>query len=405
MWEVFEKLGRDVERRWRDHCYRTEDLPAVASQALGDHGLHLQISHEQLVTGALERNVWPAQFSSRFGQPPINVFVGPGFYIEALTWIDATTSIHQHNFSGAFCVLAGSSVHSQYSFRVEHEHGPRFRTGEIRFLRSELLPTGSIRPILSGDRLIHALFHLDRPSITVVIRTYDDATGPQYEYYRPAIALDPFHDPEPAATQVRLLRGLGQLKSPLLPAALEQTLAGSDAPMAFRCLDVAHEHLTDPEQLARVRQAAERRHGELADLLHQGIMEQRRQRNIVLRRNSIQEAEPRFLLALLLNLPDRRSILSALGERYPSEDPVTVLVRMISEAAGKEQIGLTLSPATSTMLEGMLRDRSFEEICRSLSATYPRTEVERQTPALRAVADELRQSVFLAPLFATERRA
>jgi hypothetical protein len=41
-----------------------------------------------------------------------------GTRIEALFWVDGTTSIHQHSFSGAFQVLAGKSIHSRYRSTV-----------------------------------------------------------------------------------------------------------------------------------------------------------------------------------------------------------------------------------------------------------------------------------------------
>jgi hypothetical protein len=46
-----------------------------------------------------------------FGDPPITLFVGPRFYIDVYYWLDSTTAIHEHGFSGAFQVLHGASVH------------------------------------------------------------------------------------------------------------------------------------------------------------------------------------------------------------------------------------------------------------------------------------------------------
>ncbi|MFN2514442.1 MAG: hypothetical protein ABR568_23900, partial [Pyrinomonadaceae bacterium] len=45
----------------------------------------------------------------RFGNPPITLFAGPRFHIDVYYWLDGTTSIHQHSFTGAFQVLLGSS--------------------------------------------------------------------------------------------------------------------------------------------------------------------------------------------------------------------------------------------------------------------------------------------------------
>jgi len=55
----------------------------------------------------------------RFGNPPITMFSGARFYIDVYYWLDGTTAIHQHSFTGAFQVLLGSSIHSRYSFRED----------------------------------------------------------------------------------------------------------------------------------------------------------------------------------------------------------------------------------------------------------------------------------------------
>jgi hypothetical protein len=66
--------------------------------------------------------------------------------------------------------------------------------------------TGDVRQILSGDRFIHSLFHLDRPSVTMVVRTkHDSGTDPQYSYFPPGIAYDPFVADERLSRLVRFL--------------------------------------------------------------------------------------------------------------------------------------------------------------------------------------------------------
>src|SRR2546430_14156652 len=55
-----------------------------------------------------------------------------------------------------------------------------------------LLEAGRTVPLVSGRQDIHSLFHLDSPSVTVVVRTqHDPGTGPQLNYLPPHIAFDP----------------------------------------------------------------------------------------------------------------------------------------------------------------------------------------------------------------------
>ncbi len=40
------------------------------------------------------------------------------YFIQALTWMEGTTAIHDHAFCGAFMVLEGASLHVTYGFRT-----------------------------------------------------------------------------------------------------------------------------------------------------------------------------------------------------------------------------------------------------------------------------------------------
>ena len=129
----------------------------------------------------------------KFGNPPITTYVGPRFFIDVYYWLDGTTTIHQHSFSGAFEVLLGGSVHSRYRFAKEREINPHFLVGQIEFNDVSLLSQGDIREIDSGSQFIHSLFHLDRPSVTITVRTYKAPGAPvQYSYLKPFLAVNPF---------------------------------------------------------------------------------------------------------------------------------------------------------------------------------------------------------------------
>ena len=53
--------------------------------------------------------------------------------------------------------------------------------------------------------------------------------------------------------------------------------------------------------------------------------QQRRSYSITSRRRMLQNPEHRLFLALLLNLPDRRSVDAILGQRFPEHDPGVLL--------------------------------------------------------------------------------
>lgn len=397
--QAFQQLGNDVEQRWRARRYAVSAFPAIARTALAEHGLHERMTHAGLVRDAVRSPALPPQYGANFGQPPLNVYIGPGFYIEVLTWVESTTAIHQHNFSGAFQVLAGSSMHSCYAFTEERRYGNRFLTGTVHFRGAERLQRGQIREIHGGADLIHALFHLDHPSATIVVRTDDDAAGPQYNYEKPHIALDPFHVPEPFRTQARLLQMLAGLKSPEFDAAAADALRHSDVWCAYRLLEIANRHLPDAHALEPLLAVVHEEHGDVADAMRASLAEARRQANIQLRRDRIRDADHRFFLALLLNLPDRTAILDMVRARHPGCDPVTWMVAQIGALARADHIGLTFDDLSLAALDGLLRSETEENVLQALGARFGLPSVQAQRGALASLFGEIRNALLLRPLF------
>jgi predicted metal-dependent enzyme (double-stranded beta helix superfamily) len=171
--DVFRRLGELLEARWRQHDYDERVFPDLAAALLEEADELEKIGALDILRWIGSQPALPAQQDapSRFGDLAITFYDTPRFFVSALFWLDGTTAIHQHSFCGAFRVLAGGSLHTRYRFRVERAVNSRFRLGELDRGQVELLVPGSVRPIASGDRFIHSLFHLERPSVTVVIRT------------------------------------------------------------------------------------------------------------------------------------------------------------------------------------------------------------------------------------------
>jgi hypothetical protein len=398
--QAFQQLGNDVEQRWRAQRYAVAAFPAIARAALTGHALHERMTHLDLVRDAVQSPGLPPQYGANFGQPPLNVYVGSGFYIEVLTWVESTTSVHQHNFSGAFQVLAGSSMHTRYSFSEEQRYGNRFLTGTVQFHGAERLQRGQISEIRSGAGLIHALFHLDHPSATIVVRTDDEATGPQYNYEKPHIAIDPFHVPEPFRTQSRLLQMLAGLKSPDFTVATADALRHSDVWCSYRLLEIANRHLSDAHALEPLLAVVQEQHGAVAEVMRACLAEARRQANIQLRRDRVRDSDHRYFLALLLNLPDRAAILDMVRARYPDSDPVEWLVAQVDALARADHIGLAFDKVSLAALEGLLRNETDENVLHALGARFGAGWVQAQRGALASLFAELRAALLLRPLFA-----
>src|SRR5215208_5129839 len=131
--QPFAELAALVEGRWRDKNYDDNLLPGIAAGALREADVPARVDPWAIIrwvhtTANLPRQQDP---QAKFGNPPVTLFVGPRFYIDVYYWLDSTTSIHQHSFSGAFQVLLGGSVHSRYRFAKQREINPHFLVGEI----------------------------------------------------------------------------------------------------------------------------------------------------------------------------------------------------------------------------------------------------------------------------------
>src|SRR6476619_7122692 len=215
MHALFKALGDTVLERWKRENFSLAKFPDIARAALDSQPPARKVKLPALVRDFLLSDDQPAQTDSPFGEPELVVYSHPRFYIQLLFWMDGTTAIHQHEFSGAFHVMHGSSIHAHYVFEKAQPVTPFLRVGNLRMKKMELLEAGRTVPIVSGAQTSHSLFHLDSPSVTVVVRTqHDPGTGPQFNYLPPHVAIDPHHSDLLPARRNQLLDVLEQAEDP-----------------------------------------------------------------------------------------------------------------------------------------------------------------------------------------------
>ncbi|HET6612210.1 MAG TPA: hypothetical protein VFG83_09485 [Kofleriaceae bacterium] len=401
--ETFRRLGDDVESRWRATTFDEDAFAEIARSMLCERCEDLKLDPISLlrwVTGA-PRLPHQRNLSSKFGEPPICVYENERFYIELLFWLDGTTTIHEHAFVGAFTVVSGSSIHTRYRFQEREAVSPQVKLGEVTFENAELLRAGDSRAIVAGPAFIHALFHLDRPSVSMVVRTSALNTKlPQLQYLPPALGIDPFCYPEATRRRIEALRALLKLHDESALDAATDIIDHGDLLTAYHVIDQWLALRGDNRGLSQLLERATRRLGGQAAALEAMVTEEARKRNLIARRQLIRNPEHRFLLALLLNLPDRATILDAVAQRYPEEEPVAKVVRWIGDMLcvrpddpdrfGDNLLGLPAGPATRDVCDGLLRGRTESEIVRESSA--PAAEVIKRCLTIP-------RARILAPLF------
>ncbi len=135
----FDQLGRTILERWREQNFSLEGFPELARIALDESPPSQNVDLEELVQEFLSNDDQPFQSQSGFGQPELVAFNDQRFYIQILFWLDGTTDIHQHEFSGAFHVMHGSSLHAEFDFVHAQSITPHLRVGDLEMKKIELL--------------------------------------------------------------------------------------------------------------------------------------------------------------------------------------------------------------------------------------------------------------------------
>jgi hypothetical protein len=403
----FRNLGRSLEQRWRARGYDDEAFGEIAERVLTEARAHRRVTPTEVIGWVQKAPELPAQFdpTGRFGQPPITVYRGSRFVVDVLYWVDGTTTIHSHAFSGAFQVMSGSSVHGVYTFDLEEAVSSWFRTGRTRLREIELLQEGAVRRIVAGNRFVHSLFHLDRPSVSIVARTaHDIGSGPQY-HYASHFEMASFLGDQRTELRIRSLDVLREIDPRACWRHLNRAVTELDLHGAYEAISRLVP-VENRERLEQVLAVARRHHGSPVDSFLPALIERHRQHRIMERRRHVRSGEHRFFLALLLNAPNRRLILRLVKERFPHANPVDTVMKWVRELASLPSpiddgepnvLGLLLNETELRIFEETLRRRQGPSLIRSLSREYDREDVVD----MRHEIDRLQQAFRSYSLFRT----
>lgn len=343
----FEKLGQTILEQWQEHDLSLTAFPALTKAAMEKSPPSSNVDLEELIHEFLTNDNQPTQGHSGFGQPELIAFNHEHFYIQILFWMEGTTKIHQHGFSGAFHVMHGSSVHSEFEFLNQNAISPHLSTGDLRLKEINLLETGHTYAITSGQKCIHSLFHLDSPSVTVVIRTHHDSgTGPQLNYLPPHIAIDPLHDQPLLQRRLQLLDVLDHIDAPDYTSRVNSMIQDADFETGSHTLMHTMLRLQELGSWESTLAVFQTKHGATASGVSATLTEALRREYITELRHQIGHPEHRFFLALLMNTQNRKDILSLIAERYPDQAPTDIIIRWAEELVEPTDFGLTLLDAT-----------------------------------------------------------
>jgi hypothetical protein len=392
----FDELGNRVAREWSKHRYAPGALPDLASTELDRNPLHRSIQYPDILdwVGTAETLPYQMNIEATFGEPPVTLYWHPSFFIEALYWASSTTTIHGHGFSGAFQVLAGTSLQSLFEFESADQARGTCRIGNLRQTKAALLRPGSTQQILGGEAFIHSVFHLGYPSVTIVVRTHHRSAGRQYTYYRPSVALafnyeQAFDQRTNRLLQVARLQAI--LKLPDLAKTASAIGKTCDVAASFRFLQLVQPILSTQGRgevaadiITRLVTTAGYKVAKLAEALNleSGLAPLWRARARAV------EDDLRLCLALLLTRQDRRHVMSIVTDYVGTADPARKFAGWVRELALRTVLNIPADEHTEDLVVEWLE-----------SGGVGKPQVGTETTATRVEAwQRLKGERLLAPL-------
>ncbi len=340
----FARLAAGVWRLWKEYQYDEAAFSEVALRMLIEEPPSEQISFLDVAKFGLFTNPLPFQtnLESVFGQPPLTVHWQPEFRIEVLFWTSSVVGIHQHAFSGAFHLLTGSSLHTVWDFKCEERVSSQLLLGAVDLKKAELLGVGDTTAIIAGNRFIHATHHLDRPTVTVVIRTNSEKNHlPQYAYLEPFIGYDAVQRNAGVRRRLQLLQMLNATRRHKeLLDAVKCLLDDATHYHAFLYLLEAYKLISDETNRNLLLSWAGSKHGHLAESFRVVLDTQEQRDKIRQIEEKIGQGELQFFTALLRNIPRSGEILKVIRDRFPQEDPLTMIDKWTADLS-RYDLGLS----------------------------------------------------------------
>jgi hypothetical protein len=355
MKHIFEALGTSAHRAWADVGFDEARLPAVAAKILRESGAHERFDLDAVSDWFFSDDFLPPQHAVPFAAPPLVAWQEQRFFVEVPFWVDGTTLIHDHGFSGAFQVLGGSSIHTWYEFEPEHRVKAGLVLGRLVQKGIEYLRPGDVREVAAGQRFIHSLFHIERPSVTLLIRTYADPDAlDAFEYLPPNLRVREAAQDRLANRRQQMLDSLATVCGETTDffgssygRAIARIVGSSDFAEAFHALRHLFGHaealvnLGADEVCEAAIAVAAKRHGSRAHEIAPALREERRQLDFTRRRSEVRDLRHRVLLGALLNGVGRDQVLDVLAQCFGG-DPRRTLRSCVDELVHVDDAGVHL---------------------------------------------------------------
>ncbi|MBI4817792.1 MAG: hypothetical protein HY791_16140 [Deltaproteobacteria bacterium] len=389
-----EKLGVKLEAAFASNHLDESVFSRLAVEALAQ--ARPELDAEAVLRSVLEGGA-SHEVGAIEGQLSIPLHRGHRFTVFGLFWLESSPRIVQNRAAGGLLLLQGSGIHADFRFEESRRVSSRLSFGSIRLESARTLGPGDVIPLRTD--LARVTFHLERPCFGLAV-TLEPASGHAVELFPPTVAYA--SQPTDPRLEARIA-GLRVLRAIEPGRALEASLKmvrSADLETVWRVLSSAKSEELGVEGIRRLRDAfRDRFGGELADTVDRALLEARRRARIIQLRDGESDAELRFFLALILNLPSREPIDSSIRERFKDVAPRSKIDGWLEALSGVERIGIDLKDAMNrALLASLLDGRSDEQALDDLSESFSRSSVKRAQKRILDHRARIRRTT-LEPLF------
>jgi hypothetical protein len=198
MIDSLRKLAARVNREWKAAGSKVAAFPAIAARILTEEQPHRGYDLGSLAEWTLSRRTFPPACNpfGPLGPPAFTIWSDGRFFANVYAYTTPEVVVHDHDFAGAFVNLSGTTLHATYGFTGAERVAPELHLGELSLHGVEVVRPGDVRRIDPGRRFIHQVWHVDQPTVVLVLRT-GPLPGParrQFQYLRAGFATEVFRD-------------------------------------------------------------------------------------------------------------------------------------------------------------------------------------------------------------------
>lgn len=255
MIDTINALAADIDARWRAQDYSVYRFTGIALEEMKKRDLVGEFSFAKLNELLDRPEIRQIQIASEFSELHFKLFDNGRFYVEVLNWWDKDTSIHDHGFAGVLLQLEGTGLNALYSFDDEAEVlSQTLRFGAVRLIGAELSRKGDIRAIPCGRAEKHAVIHIERPTVSLIVRTHPVADiAPQLNYFPPNVLANHSASDIPLNKRVKYFKLLAGMDAAQFRVQLLETLARSSRTDGFWLLMKLGELIFKPGRVELLR--------------------------------------------------------------------------------------------------------------------------------------------------------